>query len=289
MLRSRTSRGWIWPGIAGFAALGFAIFGLSGFAVGVAARHASSARAERVRNLEALARLTALEQARVGKAPFDGQTAKRMSHVLSGLERATPNNGRLDSLVDPTMAAVSLARQGRSGPARAKFGQVSGAATAAALSEATTGTKKPKGIVRRLQEESAAIAAVLGSFFGLLAFLAWPRRRNQTHDRTVEALTEQARTDNLTGLGNHRALPRRPDRGDRTTQRDAARRSSLLAIDLDGLKQINDALGHPAGDAHIKKVAECLRRAVGTRRRRLPHRRRRVHGDPPRPAATRTA
>jgi diguanylate cyclase (GGDEF)-like protein len=264
MSHSRTSRGWIWPAVAGCAALGFALFGLSGFAVGVAARHASSARAERVRNLEALARLTAREEARVGSAPFNGATAKRMSNVLSGLERATPNNGRLDSLVEPTMTAVSLARQGQSRRARATFGRVSSAATSAALAEAATGMRKHKGIVLRLQEEAAAIAAVLGSLFGLLAFIAWPRRRNQTHDRTVEALTEQARTDNLTGLGNQRAFQ------EAMSAAIAERTATdvpfvVLAIDLDGLKQINDTLGHIAGDARIKEIADCIRRVVGTR------------------------
>ena len=39
----------------------------------------------------------------------------------------------------------------------------------------------------------------------------------------------------------------------------------VLAIDLDGLKQINDTLGHIAGDARIKEVADCIRRVVGAR------------------------
>src|SRR5579862_7118701 len=103
MLHSRTARGGIWPAIAGCAALGFAVLGLSGFAVGVAARHASSARAERVKNLGTLSRLAAAEQARVGHVKFNGATAARLSHALSGLERSTPNNARLDALVDPTM------------------------------------------------------------------------------------------------------------------------------------------------------------------------------------------
>jgi diguanylate cyclase (GGDEF)-like protein len=36
-----------------------------------------------------------------------------------------------------------------------------------------------------------------------------------------------------------------------------------MAVDLDGLKAINDTKGHPAGDAHIKGVTRCLRTVIG--------------------------
>ena len=69
-------------------------------------------------------------------------------------------------------------------------------------------------------------------------------------------------TDNLTGLGNHRSfhhdllaeVRRRARTGSSFT---------LLAIDLDGLKLINDAHGHQAGDTYIRQVSECLRQATG--------------------------
>lgn len=35
------------------------------------------------------------------------------------------------------------------------------------------------------------------------------------------------------------------------------------SIDLNGLKQINDSLGHAAGDEMIKAAAECLRESFG--------------------------
>ena len=263
MLHSRTARGGIWPAIAGCAALGFAVLSLSGFAVGVAARHASSARAERVKNLDTLARLATAERARVGHARFNAGTVAGMSHALSTLERSTPNNARLDALIDSTMSAVLLARQGRFRAARAVFGRVSTAATNAAVAEAAIDPSAHKGVLERLQEQSAAIAAVLGSLMGLLILIAMPRRRG-TRDRTVEALTEQARTDNLTGLGNQRAFQEAMSAAiaERTANGSPF---VVLAIDLDGLKQINDTLGHIAGDSRIKEVAECIRRVVGSR------------------------
>jgi diguanylate cyclase (GGDEF)-like protein/PAS domain S-box-containing protein len=69
-----------------------------------------------------------------------------------------------------------------------------------------------------------------------------------------EQLTHQAFHDNLTGLAN-RALFR--DRLDQALAR-AERTDRLLAIlliDLDGFKQVNDSLGHDAGDQLLQEVA----------------------------------
>ena len=41
-----------------------------------------------------------------------------------------------------------------------------------------------------------------------------------------------------------------------------SRRLSLMMIDLDNLKRINDRLGHSAGDAALKLVAQQLQRVV---------------------------
>jgi diguanylate cyclase (GGDEF)-like protein len=68
----------------------------------------------------------------------------------------------------------------------------------------------------------------------------------------------QARTDVLTGLANRRAfmdlLDRLPD-GRR-------RQVTLLFIDLDGFKAINDTLGHEAGDELLETTARRLERLI---------------------------
>jgi diguanylate cyclase (GGDEF)-like protein len=76
--------------------------------------------------------------------------------------------------------------------------------------------------------------------------------------RQADRLAELATTDALTGLQNARALQER-------LQREVARAVryrqplSLLLIDLDGLKIINDRLGHHAGDRALRHVAEAIR------------------------------
>jgi diguanylate cyclase (GGDEF)-like protein/PAS domain S-box-containing protein len=76
-----------------------------------------------------------------------------------------------------------------------------------------------------------------------------------------EKLTYLAQNDTLTGLPNRALLL---DRLGQALTR-AARRATLvgiLLVDLDRFKEINDSLGHSAGDAVLKEVAGRVRRAL---------------------------
>src|SRR5207302_4647038 len=72
--------------------------------------------------------------------------------------------------------------------------------------------------------------------------------------RLEEELTHQAFHDGLTGLPN-RALFR--DRLDQSLARSERSQEGLavLMLDLDGFKQVNDSLGHDAGDQLLEEVA----------------------------------
>ncbi|MGY1750134.1 putative bifunctional diguanylate cyclase/phosphodiesterase [Modestobacter sp. SYSU DS0511] len=68
---------------------------------------------------------------------------------------------------------------------------------------------------------------------------------------------DQVRTDPLTGLANRTALE---ENADRLLRQDTP--VSLLFIDLDGFKDVNDGRGHAAGDAVLLAVADRLLRSV---------------------------
>ena len=79
-----------------------------------------------------------------------------------------------------------------------------------------------------------------------------------TEQRTLEDhLRRQALSDSLTGLANHRrlfeALHAEISRSQRT-----AREFSLLLLDLDGLKEINDRYGHLVGNRALCRLAQIL-------------------------------
>jgi diguanylate cyclase (GGDEF)-like protein/putative nucleotidyltransferase with HDIG domain len=79
--------------------------------------------------------------------------------------------------------------------------------------------------------------------------------------RTVLAVRD-SETDALTGLGNHRSFQTELRRALDTAEEDVAL-MSLVLIDLDAFKDINDRFGHPIGDAVLRVVGNVLREECG--------------------------
>lgn len=76
------------------------------------------------------------------------------------------------------------------------------------------------------------------------------------HDR----LKQNALLDGLTGVSNHRYFYERLEAElDRTDSIPIP--ISIMLLDVDGLKLLNDTKGHVAGDAALRKIAEILREA----------------------------
>ena len=82
---------------------------------------------------------------------------------------------------------------------------------------------------------------------------------NVTERKSFESqLQFLADHDPLTGLFNRRRFVEELDLEIKLMRRDG-HPSSLLMLDVDGLKQVNDAMGHQAGDALVRQTAEVLR------------------------------
>lgn len=78
-----------------------------------------------------------------------------------------------------------------------------------------------------------------------------------------DAVKEQAVTDGLTGLYNRRYFEEYLDKEVKRAQRQN-QPFSIIGIDLDFLKKINDAYGHAYGDIAIKAVADVLKHNART-------------------------
>jgi diguanylate cyclase (GGDEF)-like protein len=97
--------------------------------------------------------------------------------------------------------------------------------------------------VRRLEELAERVA---------------PAIENARRFREARQLAD---LDSLTGLHNrryfHETLAREVDRAQRYQ-----RRLSLVIVDVDGFKEINDRIGHLAGDAVLAEIADRIRQVV---------------------------
>jgi diguanylate cyclase (GGDEF)-like protein len=99
------------------------------------------------------------------------------------------------------------------------------------------------------------VIAVLGAS---LAVLSAMRSRLE---REREAMRHSALTDPLTGAANRRGLDERIEYEIARHARQS-RRFTVVMIDLDGFKQVNDRFGHHAGDELLRDVAGSLDEAV---------------------------
>ncbi|MEO8248295.1 MAG: diguanylate cyclase [Burkholderiales bacterium] len=79
----------------------------------------------------------------------------------------------------------------------------------------------------------------------------------QLHDRAAE-LTRAAQTDPLTRVANRAGLSNRA-----LDLLDSDKKCSLLILDLDHFKPINDQFGHDTGDEVLMRVARRLQRLAG--------------------------
>ena len=82
------------------------------------------------------------------------------------------------------------------------------------------------------------------------------------NQRLLSAVAQEAFRDSLTGLANRAHFLGRLDQAVARRNGDAEP-IAVLCLDLDNFKSVNDALGHPAGDELLIRVAGRLSAAVG--------------------------
>lgn len=107
-----------------------------------------------------------------------------------------------------------------------------------------------------LKEELEAI-----SLFDVIGNVIEKKRQEAEQIQREMLLREQAERDGLTGLYNHRYFLDTIEREFARAKR-YQRPLSLLMIDLDGFKSINDSCGHPQGDQVLRQVSRLILQSI---------------------------
>ncbi|MCC7044892.1 MAG: sensor domain-containing diguanylate cyclase [Acidobacteria bacterium] len=127
---------------------------------------------------------------------------------------------------------------------------------------AAWGTMRDYGpFVRDSQNEAIVLVqayiAVMGTMAAVLAAVVAEHRRAEAQ------LRELATTDPLTGLANYRRLLE-VLRGEIARSNRTGRPFTVLFLDMNGLKRINDKYGHLAGSRALCRLAETLKQSCRT-------------------------
>ncbi len=143
----------------------------------------------------------------------------------------------------------------------AELDRLRGLGGAAALLLPLSATGRVMGLVEFVAETSGR--RFRDGEAALLRTMANQVASSLENARLVRQLRDAAETDLVTGVYSHRHLQ---DRVRQETARASRAHSplSLLMIDLDEFKRINDEHGHQAGDGVLRAIAGALRAAVRT-------------------------
>jgi diguanylate cyclase (GGDEF)-like protein/PAS domain S-box-containing protein len=97
--------------------------------------------------------------------------------------------------------------------------------------------------------------------FGDTRYLLSTARDITARKRDEAVILQMARTDSLTGLPNRRVFAEAVQQAIGRAHR-GGKGFAIIYLDLDHFKDVNDTLGHAAGDALLKQVAERLKAGV---------------------------
>jgi diguanylate cyclase len=122
-------------------------------------------------------------------------------------------------------------------------------------------TTEQRDGLSRLARQATVLLELRGSVNQLSRAYGELELAHHERDHVEASLRHQAHYDQLTGLPNRALLMERVERA-LAVSATSGRPFAMLICDVDDFKDVNDGLGHPAGDQLLVEVASRLRRCV---------------------------
>jgi diguanylate cyclase (GGDEF)-like protein len=122
----------------------------------------------------------------------------------------------------------------------------------------------PDGTIRNISAVYRGVldgSANVNRVIGVNVDISERRQADEARRSNEARMTHLAKHDLLTGLPNRILLNERIDHAIKIARRNG-KKAALLFLDLDGLKQINESMGHFTGDKLIQSVGERLVESV---------------------------
>ncbi len=111
----------------------------------------------------------------------------------------------------------------------------------------------------REETMTRSVVQIFVTCASLLIFFSWVVMKQR---RESKALLEQERKiavrDAMTGVGNKYAFSQKESEVNAAIQKGAQGQFGIVILDLNGLKQVNDTLGHLAGDNYIREASRII-------------------------------
>ncbi|WP_298466935.1 EAL domain-containing protein [uncultured Erythrobacter sp.] len=197
---------------------------------------------------EKIAMLDQLEQSGLGwfwASDADGNLTYLSAAIAERLD--VPLDELIGQLLSTTFAPIE-------GEGRTKSLSLMLGARKAFSGFAVRAAKRPEGAVLRLAGQPAFNGKKFAGFRGTGADITDEYHREEETARL-------AKFDSLTGLSNRHRMAQMID-GTLTAFKQAKRNCAIMMLDLDRFKQVNDTLGHAAGDELLKQVSDRLQRSI---------------------------
>jgi diguanylate cyclase (GGDEF)-like protein len=171
--------------------------------------------------------------------------------------------GTAQSDLDPAITAGIVDAVPRWMRAREIYGFPLAAVVGLAVDEQLAGARHDKFIYLTRAGLASVLIVVLSAFLGRLSWQLMQSRLRERETSLVHAQRVEylAYHDGLTGLPNRSMFSKLLNQSISEGRR-YSRGVAVAFLDLDRFKQINDSLGHDAGDQLLKEVASRLRSCV---------------------------